>query len=80
MRRWQDLYALNLRGALYHVTVGGNAREEIYHYDIDCQQFLLLLQNRVNRYDWHCHAYCLMDNHYHLLVETNSPTLSKGMK
>ncbi|WP_304054802.1 transposase [Nitrosomonas communis] len=39
-----------------------------------------MLQNTVNRYDWYCHAYCLMDNHYHLLIETNSPTLSKGMK
>lgn len=40
----------------------------------------MLLQNTVNRYDWYCHAYCLMDNHYHLLIETNTPTLSKGMK
>ncbi|WP_218152126.1 transposase [Nitrosomonas communis] len=61
-----------------HVTARGNAREDIYQDDIDCQQFLLLLQNTVNRYDWYCHAYCLMDNHYHLLIETNSPTLSKG--
>jgi putative transposase len=35
---------------------------------------------RVNRYNWYCHAYCLMDNHYHLLIETSAPTLSKGMK
>jgi REP element-mobilizing transposase RayT len=62
------------------VTVRGNAREDIYHDDIDRQQFLLLLQNAVNRYDWYYHAYYLMDNHYHLLIETNSPTLSKGMK
>jgi REP element-mobilizing transposase RayT len=59
------------------VTARGNAREDIYHDDIDRQQFLLLLQKTVNRYDWYCHAYCLMDNHYHLLIETNSPTLSK---
>ena len=39
-----------------------------------------MLQNTVKRYDWYCHAYCLMDNHYHLLIETNTPTLSKGMK
>jgi REP element-mobilizing transposase RayT len=54
--------------------------KDIYNDEIDRQQFLLLLQNTVNRYDWYCHAYCLMDNHYHLLIETNSPTLSKGMK
>ncbi|SFJ08240.1 transposase [Nitrosomonas sp. Nm34] len=71
---------IEFAGALYHVTARGNAREDIYHDDIDRQQFLLLLQNTVNRYDWYCHAYCLMDNHYHLLIETNSPTLSKGMK
>jgi REP element-mobilizing transposase RayT len=62
------------------VTARGNAREDIYNDEIDRQHFLLLLQNTVNRYDWYCHAYCLMDNHYHLLIETNSPTLSKGMK
>lgn len=71
---------IEFAGALYHVTARGNAREEIYCDDVDCQQFLMLLQNTVNRYDWYCHAYCLMDNHYHLLVETSTPTLSKGMK
>ncbi len=71
---------IEFAGALHHVAARGNAREDIYHDDIDRQQFLLLLQNTVNRYDWYCHAYCLMDNHYHLLIETNCPTLSKGMK
>jgi len=71
---------IEFAGALYHVTARGNAREDIYRDDEDRQQFLMLLQNTVNRHDWYCHAYCLMDNHYHLLVETNSPTLSKGMK
>ncbi|SFM83086.1 transposase [Nitrosomonas communis] len=73
-------FCIEFAGALYHVPAHGNAREDIYHNDIDRQQFLLLLQNIVNRYDWYCHAYCLMDNHYHLLIETNSPTLSNGMK
>ena len=67
-------------GALYHLTARGNARADIYSDDNDRQQFLLLLQNTVNRYGWYCHAYCLMDNHYHLLIETSTPTLSKGMK
>jgi putative transposase len=71
---------IEFAGALYHVTARGNAREDIYRDDEDRQQFLKLLQNMVNRHDWYCHAYCLMDNHYHLLVETNTPTLSKGMK
>jgi len=71
---------IEFAGALYHVTARGNAREDIYRDDANRQQFLMLLQNTVNRYDWYCHAYCLMDNHYHLLIETNMPTLSKGMK
>jgi putative transposase len=71
---------IEFAGALYHVTARGNAQQDIYDDDIDRQQFLSLLNNTVNRYDWYCHAYCLMGNHYHLLIETNTPTLSKGMK
>ncbi|SFJ07968.1 hypothetical protein [Nitrosomonas sp. Nm34] len=48
---------IEFAGALYHVTERGNAREDIYHDEIDHQQFLLLLQNTVNRYDWYCHAF-----------------------
>jgi len=71
---------IEFAGALYHVTARGNARENIYRDDADRQQFLTLLQHTVERYNWYCHAYCLMDNHYHLLIETNTATLSKGMK
>lgn len=71
---------IEFAGALYHVTGRGNAQADIYADDNDRQQFLALLQNTLERYDWHCHAYCLMDNHYHLLIETHTPTLSKGMK
>ncbi len=71
---------IEFAGALYHVNARGNAQENIYRNDGDRERFLALLQNAVNRYDWYCHAYCLMDNHYHLLIETGAPTLSKGMK
>ena len=71
---------IEFAGALYHITSRGNARNAIYSSDDDRQHFLTLLQNTIQRYDWYCHAYCLMDNHYHLLIETNTPTLSKGMK
>ena len=67
-------------GALYHVTSRGNAQDDIYLTDADRNTFLDLLKNTNLRYCWYCHAYCLLDNHYHLLIETNSPTLSKGMK
>jgi putative transposase len=71
---------IEFAGAVYHLTARGNARADIYGDDSDRRQFLSLLHNTVNRYDWYCHAYCLMGNHYHLLIETNTPTLSKGMK
>lgn len=71
---------IEFAGALYHVTSRGNAQENIYRTDGDRQQFLLLLKDTVKRHDWYCHAYCLMGNHYHLLIETSTPTLSKGMK
>ncbi|MGZ5051465.1 MAG: transposase [Methylobacter sp.] len=71
---------IEFAGALYHVTARGNGREDIYRNAADHQQFMMLLKHTVNRYDWYCHAYCLMDNHYHLPIETNTPTLSKGMK
>lgn len=67
-------------GALYHITSRGNAREAIYRNDEDRTEFLTLLNNTCNRFNWYCHAYCLMDNHYHLLIETNTSSLSKGMK
>jgi len=67
-------------GALYHITARGNAREDIYADDNDRVTFLKLLENVCNRHDWYCHAYCLMSNHYHLLIETGTPSLSKGMK
>jgi putative transposase len=67
-------------GALYHITSRGNAQETIYRNNKDRTEFLSLLNNTCNRFHWYCHAYCLMDNHYHLLIETNTSSLSKGMK
>ncbi len=67
-------------GALYHVTTRGNARQSIYHDDKDRQRFLEILYNVVIRFNWVCHAYCLMTNHYHLLIETVDGNLSAGMR
>ena len=66
--------------ALYHITSRGNAQGAIYRIDADRTELLSLLNITCNRFDWYCHAYCLMDNHCHLLIETNAPTLSKGVK
>jgi len=63
-------------GTLYYVTARGNARVNIYGNDDDSQRFLSLLKIAVDRYDWYCHAYCLMDNYYHLLIETSRVNLS----
>lgn len=67
-------------GAVYHVTSRGNARNDIYRNDHDRQNYLSILSEVVKRYNWLCHAYCMMDNHYHLLVETPEATLSSGMR
>lgn len=67
-------------GALYHVTSRGNAREPIFLDTDDRESFLSLLAETVGRFGWLCHAYCLMDNHYHLLIETPDPNLSLGMR
>jgi putative transposase len=67
-------------GAVYHVTSRGNARNNIYLTDQDRTDFLIILALVVKRYNWLCHAYCLMDNHYHLLIETPEGNLSQGMR
>ena len=67
-------------GAVYHLTSRGNGRQKIFLNDADRLLFLDILAKVVERYNWCCHAYCLMDNHYHLLVETPDPNLSMGMR
>ncbi len=67
-------------GAVYHITSRGNARQNIYNDDDDRQKFLSILTLVVERFHWICHGYCLMDNHYHLLLETPVPNLSAGMR
>ncbi len=67
-------------GALYHVTSRGNARADIVGDDDDRRIFVDALSATVERFGWLCHAWCLMGNHYHLLVETPSANLSRGMR
>jgi len=67
-------------GAVFHITSRGNAREKIYSDDLDRENFLFTLASVVSKYNWLCHAYCLMDNHYHLMIETVDATLSLGMR
>jgi REP element-mobilizing transposase RayT len=61
---------IEYEGAVYHITSRGNERKEIYRYAGDRTLFLAVLRQVNQRYYWLCHAYCLMDNHYHLPIET----------
>ncbi len=67
-------------GALYHITARGNRKADIYLRSSDRYKFLEILEKTVGRYNWICHGYCLMNNHYHLLIETPDANLSKGMR
>jgi REP element-mobilizing transposase RayT len=67
-------------GALYHITSRGDGRDDIYRGDGDRRLFLGLLTEVCERFNWWGHAYCLMTNHYHLLMETPDGNLSKGMR
>ncbi|HVO92883.1 MAG TPA: transposase [Terriglobales bacterium] len=71
---------LEFPGAIYHLTSRGNARQRVFFTDADRELFLRTLAGVVGRYGWICHAYCLMRNHYHLLVETRKANLSIGMR
>ena len=71
---------MEFSGALYHITSRGDRREAIYEDDIDRHRFVEILGEVVERFNWLCHAYCLMSNHYHLVIETPDANLSKGMR
>jgi REP element-mobilizing transposase RayT len=69
----------NIADAVYHVMARGNERNAIYLDDVDRTRFLETLAGVARRYGWECLAYCLMGNHYHLVVRTPRPNLSRGM-
>lgn len=71
---------LQLPGGIYHVTARGNDQRPIFEDDDDCARFLIVLAAAVARYRVVCHAYCLMGNHYHLLLQTLEANLSIAMR
>ena len=71
---------IEFAGALYHVTSRGNGRKPIFRNDQDRLSFLEVLHKVNQRYHWLCHAYCLMSDHYHLIIETPEGNLSRGMR
>ncbi len=67
-------------GAVYHVTTRGDRQERIFEDTHDREAFLALLARALQRYSAMALAYCLMDNHYHLVVYTRLANLSSLMK
>jgi putative transposase len=67
-------------GAVYLITSRGNEKKPVFKDDQDRDNFLNTLQHVNKRYNWICHAYCLMTNHFHLLIETPDGNLSLGMR
>ncbi len=71
---------VEFHGAVYHITSRGNAQADIFLDDADREMFLHTLARVISRFGWVCHAYCLMDNHYHLVIETPGANLCLGMR
>ena len=66
-------------GAIYHVMNRGDRREAIFRDDRDRERFLETLEEACAKTGWEVHAWCLMNNHFHLIVETPQPNLVSGM-
>lgn len=71
---------LEYPGACYHITSRGNAKQPIFRDDADREAFLRILAGTIEQFKWELFAYCLMGNHYHLLLATPQPNLSRGMR
>jgi putative transposase len=71
---------IQYEGAIYHVINRGDRREAIFLDEIDRKEFLRALGEACQKTGWEVHAYCLLSNHFHLVVETPQPNLVVGMK
>src|SRR6266481_1389789 len=71
---------IQYQGAIYHLMSRGDRREEIFWDDLDRKGFLQTLGAACQKTGWQVHAYCLMSNHFHLVIETPQPNLVEGMK
>lgn len=69
-----------LAGGIFHVYARGNRGQPIYFDDMDRRTYLAMLAGTVRHHGWHCLAYCLMDNHVHLMIETPEPNMARGMQ
>lgn len=71
---------IQIAGGVYHVCSRGSNRMAIFVDVVDRSVLLAGLDYVARRYQWRCLAYCLLGNHYHLLVQTPEPNLSAGMR
>ena len=71
---------IELAGGVYHVTSRGDRREDIFLNDDDRVAWLGIVGAVCARFNWACHAWCQMTNHYHLVIETPEANLSQGMR
>ncbi|MBU6402161.1 MAG: transposase, partial [Verrucomicrobia bacterium] len=71
---------IELAGGRYHVTARGNERRNIFRTDRDRTHFLELVAELPDRFGGRLHAYAMMPNHYHLLLETPEPNLSRAIQ
>ena len=67
-------------GAIYHVMARGDHGEKIFKDDKDRQLFLRTLGEACEKTRWQVHAFCLLSNHFHLVVETPEANLVAGLK
>jgi putative transposase len=72
-------HRIEVPGAYYHVCARGNNKNPIYFEDLDRVLFLTMLRRIAKRHGWTLYAYCLMTNHYHLLLQVSTGGLSRGM-
>ena len=79
-RKWPANSRIEYEGAIYHLLNRGDRREEIFRDDLDRKNFLQTLERTCTKTEWQVHAYCLMSNHFHLVVETPRANLVDGMK
>jgi len=70
---------ISFDNAVYHITARGNRKEKIFYSDDDRRVFLQRMDQTFLKYSFLCYAYCLMDNHYHLLIKTSLGNISQGM-
>jgi putative transposase len=71
---------IELAGGLYHVTSRGDRREHIFLGDADREAWLAVFAQVCARFNWRCHAWCQMTNHYHIVIETAEANLAQGMR